>query len=240
MKNIDHVAVAVPDLERALRFWSEVLGLRVEGFETIESEGVKIAMLPVGTGKIELLEPLGADTHVARRIETSGPGLHHVTLETGDLEKVLERVHAAGVRTLGEAPRDGAGGSRVAFLHPRDTGGVLLELVQHARPARPAGGTLVPGDPVLVYLRDPPEKLWGVLRALDASGATVEAIDLSSFEDWLAQVERGDQDQVGPSTLFLPMTRVEKLMLDRGTGELESLSERFERRVGRSLREILG
>ncbi|MDX1390348.1 MAG: hypothetical protein R3344_14250, partial [Acidobacteriota bacterium] len=97
-----------------------------------------------------------------------------------------------------------------------------------------------PGKPVLVYLREPQEKLWGVLRRLDAAGVMVEGIDLTSFDDWVAQVESGEDNIVGPSVLFIPMTRVEKVLLDRPSGELPSLAERFQRRTGRPVEQFLG
>ena len=93
---------------------------------------------------------------------------------------------------------------------------------------------------MLLYLRDPQEKLWGVLRRLDASGVVIQGIDLGSFDDWLAQLEKADENVVGPSVLFVPMGRLEKVLLDRSSGELPSLAERFLRRTGRTVHEVLG
>jgi hypothetical protein len=113
-----------------------------------------------------------------------------------------------------------------------------VELVE--RPARSGHGTATigAGDAVLVYLRDPHEKLWGVLRERDASGLTIQGLDLASFDAWTAQVERGEAG-ITPSVLFLPMARVERVLLDRGTPHLPSLSEGFLRRTGRTVQSEL-
>jgi hypothetical protein len=161
-----------------------------------------------------------------------------VTFAVSDLDAVLARLAAAAVAVVGDGARAGAGGRRVAFLHPRSTGGVLVELVEEASPSSAAPQGLGCGDAVLAYLGDPPEKLFGVLHRLDAAGIVLEGVDLSSLDDWIAQVERGEEG-IGPSVLFLPMRRVEKLLLDRPSGELPSLSERFQRRVGRTVQQVL-
>jgi hypothetical protein len=126
----------------------------------------------------------------------------------------------------------------VAFLHPKGTGGVLLELVQE-RARAAALNEFAPGAAVLVYVREPQEKLWGVLRRLDATGVVVEGIDLASFDDWIAQIEREETSVVGPSLLFLPANRLEKVVLDRSCGDLPSLAQRFARRIGRTVQEVL-
>jgi len=152
---------------------------------------------------------------------------------------VLERLSARGAPMLDRAPRPGAEGTRIAFLHPRATGGVLVELVE--RPATPAKARagLGAGDPLLVYLREPQEKMWGVLRERDASGVTIEGMDLASVDAWTKQVERGEEGIV-PSVLFFPMARVERILLDRGTPGLPSLSETFRARTGRHVQDVLG
>jgi len=238
---IDHIGIAVRELAPRLKFWSDALGLEVAGRERVDSEGVDVAFLDAGDARIELLEPTGADSPIARFLERKGEGIHHLTLAVRDIDGALARLRAGGVEILGDAPRRGAGGSRVAFLHPKSCGGVLLELVE--RPARSGpsgGGDLGPGSVVLAYLRDPQEKQFGVLRRLDASGAVIEAIDLASFDDWVAQVERGESTVVGPSMMFVPMARVERLLLDRPSGDLPSLSDRFRQRTGRSVQDVLG
>jgi methylmalonyl-CoA/ethylmalonyl-CoA epimerase len=236
---IDHIGIAVQSLESRLPFWADALGLEVSGLDTVESEGVKVAFLETGGSRIELLEPTDADSVVGRHIRRRGEGIHHVTLEVRDLDGALARAREKGVRVVGGGVREGAQGRRVAFLHPAGTGGVLVELVA-AQPARREAARLGPGSAVLAYLREPSEKLWGVLRRLDTTGVILEGIDLSSFDDWVAQIEREEESVVGPSVLFLPMTRVEKLLLDRSSGDLPSLADRFHRRTGRTVQEVLG
>jgi len=238
VRRIDHVAIAVRRLEERLPFWAEILGLDVSGMETVAGEGVKVAFLPLGDSRIELLEASSDDSTVARFVEKRGEGLHHLTLEVSDLDALLERATSGGVATLGPGARQGAGGRRVAFLDPRSTGGVLVELVE-SRGAQAPSGEIGPGSVVLAYLRDPGEKLWGVLRRLDAAGVVMEAIDLASFDDWVAQVEREEESVVGPSVMFFPMARLEKLLLDRSSGNLPSMADRFEQRTGRSVYQVL-
>ena len=234
---IDHIGIAVRSLDERLRFWRDALGLRLAGTEQVASEGVRVAFLPAGGARIELLEADRPDSPVAKFIGKRGEGIHHVTLAVESIQPVLDRLKSAGVPLLDETPREGAGGTRVAFLHPAAAGGVLVELVERRATARPAG--IAPGDPVLLYLRDPQEKVWGVLRERDASGVTVEGMDLASFDAWMSQVERGE-DGIVPSLLFFPMPRVERLLLDRGTPSLPALSEGFVRRTGRTVRDVLG
>jgi methylmalonyl-CoA epimerase len=238
IKRIDHIGVAVEALEGSLPFWADALGLDVAGMETVESERVKVAFLPVGDSRIELLEPTDESSPVGKYLARRGEGVHHVTLEVRDLRAVLERLRQRGVEPIGAAPRTGAGGRQVAFLPPKASGGVLVELVE-ADAAETAKRAMGPGSPVLLYLREPQEKLWGVLRRLDATGVILEGIDLSSFEDWVAQIEREEKSVVGPSVIFVPMLRLEKVLLDRSSGDLPSLAERFERRTGRTVQEVL-
>jgi methylmalonyl-CoA/ethylmalonyl-CoA epimerase len=235
---VDHLGIAVKSLEKRLRFWADALNLDVAGIESVESEQVKVALLPVGRTRIELLEPTDADSAIGRFLEKHGEGIHHVTLEVSDIELALERLREKEVRILEPAPRTGAEGRKVAFLHPASTGGVLVELAERVARETTAA-TISPGQPVLVYLREPSEKLWGILRRLDASGLMLEGIDLSSFDDWVAQIERGEESVVGPSVLFVPTPRLEKVLLDRSSGKLPSIAERFHRRIGRSVQEVL-
>lgn len=126
-----HVAVAVESIDAVLPLW-KALGLELRHTEDVPSEGVRTAHLAAGGSEIELLEPLAGDTPVGRFLERQGPGLHHVALEVPDLTAALQRCSAAGLEPLGGEARDGAEGTRIAFFHPRDTGGVLLELVEPA------------------------------------------------------------------------------------------------------------
>jgi methylmalonyl-CoA/ethylmalonyl-CoA epimerase len=129
---IDHVGVAVEDLDAAVALYSEQLGMAVQHRETVEEQGVEAVLLGVGESHVELLRPLAADTAVGRFLERSGPGLHHVAYGTDDIDAALEAVRAAGLRLIDERPRTGIRNSRVAFVHPRSTGGVLTELVEAA------------------------------------------------------------------------------------------------------------
>ena len=129
---IDHVGVAVQEIESALPFYRDVLGMALVHRETIDEQGVDAALLDVGDGHIELIAPLGPDTGVARFLERRGPGLHHVAYRVADIDAALATLAGAGVRLIDEQPRTGIRRSRVAFVHPGGTGGVLTEIVQPA------------------------------------------------------------------------------------------------------------
>lgn len=126
---IDHLGIAVRSIAEDLPFYEELLGAGGAHRETVEVEGVDVAMLPVGHSRIELLEAFDASSTVATFIDKRGPGLHHVALRVDDLDAVLKRLRTRGARILNE-PRAGAGGHRYVFIHPTSTGGVLLELIQ--------------------------------------------------------------------------------------------------------------
>ncbi len=130
MIRFDHLGVAVADLEAALAAYTAGLGLAVHGVEEVPSDGVRVAMLPLADGRIELLEPTSPAGPVGRFLADRGPGLHHVALAVPDLNAALEQARRAGLRLIDETPRPGAGGRRVAFIHPRSLGGVLIELCQ--------------------------------------------------------------------------------------------------------------
>ena len=127
---IDHIGVAVEDLDEAIALYGERLGMPVQHRETVEDQGVEAVLLGVGDSHVELLRPLGPDTAVGKFLTRSGPGLHHVAYGTDDIESAIESVRAAGLGLIDEQPRTGIRGSRVAFLHPKSTGGVLTELVE--------------------------------------------------------------------------------------------------------------
>ena len=129
---IDHVGVAVEELEPALELYRDRCGLREEHRETVAEFGVEAVLLEVGTGHVELLRPTSPESAVGRFLARSGPGIHHVAYRTDDIDAELERLRGAGVRLIDERPRTGIRQSRVAFLHPRATGGVLTELVEPA------------------------------------------------------------------------------------------------------------
>jgi methylmalonyl-CoA/ethylmalonyl-CoA epimerase len=129
---IDHIGVATDDLEGALELYGRTFGMPLAHRETVESQGVEAALLDVGDGHVELLRPLGPDTPVGKYLEKRGPGLHHVAYAVGDIDEVLGKLKEAGVELIDSEPRVGIRDSRVAFLHPRSTGGVLTELVEPA------------------------------------------------------------------------------------------------------------
>lgn len=129
---IDHIGVAVEDLDAALTVYGGQLDLAPSHRERFEDQGVEAALLDVGAGHVELLVPLGRDTPVGRFLARRGPGLHHVAYRTADIDAELERLRGAGLRLIDEAPRIGMRASRVAFVHPDATGGVLTELVEPA------------------------------------------------------------------------------------------------------------
>ena len=129
---IDHIGVAVEDLDGAVELYRERLGMVEQHRETVEEQGVDAVLLEIGEGHVELLAPLGPDTAVGRFLQKNGPGMHHVAYATDDIESALAQVRDAGLRLIDEEPRRGIRDSRVAFLHPKSTGGVLTELVQPA------------------------------------------------------------------------------------------------------------
>jgi len=235
---VDHVGIAVGSLDDRAGFWRDALGMDLSDTETVPAEGVRVAFLPAGESRIELLEATRPDSPIAKFIEKRGEGIHHITLQVEAIQPVLDRLKSKGIPLLDDTPRPGAGGTRVAFLHPRAAGGVLVELVE--KPAQVGHGKagIAPGDAVLIYLRGPQEKMWGVLRERDVSGLTVEGMDLASFDAWTSQVERGEEG-ITPSLVFLPMARVERVLLDRGTPSLPSLSDGFLRRTGRTVQSEL-
>jgi methylmalonyl-CoA/ethylmalonyl-CoA epimerase len=129
---IDHIGVAVEDLDAAIALYEDRLELELVHRETLEAQGVEAVLLDVGENHVELLRPLSPDTPVGRFLAKRGPGLHHVAYQTDDIEATLEDLKAAGMRLIDETPRTGIRNSRVAFLHPASSGGVLTEIVQPA------------------------------------------------------------------------------------------------------------
>jgi methylmalonyl-CoA epimerase len=129
---IDHIGVATNDLEGALALYEQTLGMPLAHRETVESQGVEAVLLDVGDGHVELLEPLGPDTPIGKYLAKRGPGLHHVAYAVEDIDDVLRRLKDAGVDLIDSEARVGIRDSRVAFLHPHSTGGVLTELVEPA------------------------------------------------------------------------------------------------------------
>jgi methylmalonyl-CoA/ethylmalonyl-CoA epimerase len=132
LSTIDHVGVAVQDIDAALALYRDALGMPLVHRETVAEQGVDAALLDVGEGHVELLQPLGPDTPVGKYLDRKGPGLHHVAYRVEDVDATLQALSGAGLRLIDEHPRSGIRGSRVAFVHPASTGGVLTEIVQPA------------------------------------------------------------------------------------------------------------
>ncbi|EOD01129.1 methylmalonyl-CoA epimerase [Caldisalinibacter kiritimatiensis] len=130
VKKVDHIGIAVKDLEETLKFYKDVLGMELEGTEIVEEQKVKVAFLPIGDTEIELLESTDKEGPIARYIEKRGEGIQHIAYRVDDIEKAIEEMKAKGIRMIDEKPRYGAGGARIAFLHPKSTHGVLVELCE--------------------------------------------------------------------------------------------------------------
>ncbi|MBW2199645.1 MAG: methylmalonyl-CoA epimerase [Deltaproteobacteria bacterium] len=127
---IDHLGIAVKSIEEGKKFWADVLGLEFEGSETVEAQKVITAFFPVGESEVELLESTAPDGPVAKYIEKKGEGIQHVAFRVEDIETALKELKEKGVRLIDETPRKGAGGAKIAFLHPKSTNGVLVELCE--------------------------------------------------------------------------------------------------------------
>jgi len=130
VRKVDHIGVAVSNLEEALKIYTDVLGLKLHGTEVVEEQKVRVAFMPVGDTEIELLESTDPEGPIAKFIEKRGEGIQHIAFRVDDIEEALEQMRQQGVRLIDEKPRYGAGGARIAFLHPKATGGVLVELCE--------------------------------------------------------------------------------------------------------------
>lgn len=130
---IDHLGIAVSSLAEGVRFYKEVLGLEVSSSETVAEQMVQVAMLPIGESRLELLEATSPDSPIAKFIEKRGPGIHHICIEVENIHTKLDELKAAGARLIDEQPRIGAGGHLIAFVHPKSSSGVLIELVQKSQ-----------------------------------------------------------------------------------------------------------
>jgi methylmalonyl-CoA epimerase len=130
IKKVSHVAIAVPDIEEAAKFYTEKLGLAVSGREVVAGAKVKVGFIPVGETRIELVQPDSPDSPITKFLETRGPGLQHICFEVDDVAAELKRLDAVGVRLIDKVPHPGAHGTLVGFIHPHATGGVLVELSQ--------------------------------------------------------------------------------------------------------------
>jgi methylmalonyl-CoA/ethylmalonyl-CoA epimerase len=127
---IDHLGIAVNSIDDGKSFWSDILGLRFEGSETVEAQKVTTAFFPVGDSEVELLESTSPDGPVAKFIEKKGTGFQHVAFRVANIEEALKELKEKGIQLIDQEPRTGAGGAKIAFLHPKSTGGVLVELCE--------------------------------------------------------------------------------------------------------------
>jgi len=130
LKNIDHIGIAVTNMQESLSFWETSLGIEPHSIQEVPEQKLRTAFLPVGGTEIELLESTSADSSVAKFIEKHGEGLHHIAIRVDDIEAALAELKAKGIQLIDETPRNGAGGARIAFVHPKATHGVLLELCE--------------------------------------------------------------------------------------------------------------
>ncbi|MFH1489823.1 MAG: methylmalonyl-CoA epimerase [Pseudomonadota bacterium] len=130
IKHIDHIGIAVRDMEKAGKFYTDILGLRIQGFENVADQKVNVAFLPITDSELELLESTGPDGPVAKYIDSRGEGVQHVAFRVENIEEALAELKAKGVRLIDERPRHGAGGARIAFIHPKETHGVLVEICE--------------------------------------------------------------------------------------------------------------
>jgi methylmalonyl-CoA/ethylmalonyl-CoA epimerase len=127
---VDHIGIAVSNLEETLKVYTEILGLKLSGIEVVEDQKVRVAFLPIGDTEIELLESTQPDGPIAKFIEKKGEGIQHIAFRVEDINAALEDMRKKGVRLIDEQPRYGAGGAQIAFLHPKSTHGVLVELCE--------------------------------------------------------------------------------------------------------------
>ncbi len=127
---IDHLGIAVSNMDEKKNFWTDVLGLKLEGTETVEEQKVTTAFLPVGESEVELLESTDSDGPIAKFIEKKGEGIQHVAFRVENIDQALEELKEKGIALIDQTPRKGAGGARIAFLHPKATSGVLVELCE--------------------------------------------------------------------------------------------------------------
>ena len=130
VSKIDHIGIAVSNLDETVKLYRDVLGLELHGTEVVPEQKVRVAFLPVGDTEVELLESTSAEGPIAKFIEAKGQGIQHIAFRVDDIEAALEEMKAKGMRLIDDKPRYGAGGAKIAFLHPKSTNGVLIELCE--------------------------------------------------------------------------------------------------------------
>ncbi len=130
IKNIDHIGIAVNSIEQAGKFYTDALGLEIEDIETVAEQKVNVAFIPITDSEVELLESTEPDGPVAKYIEKRGEGIQHIAFRVDDINQCLEELKEKGVRLIDQTPRHGAGGAKIAFIHPKETNGVLVEICE--------------------------------------------------------------------------------------------------------------
>jgi methylmalonyl-CoA/ethylmalonyl-CoA epimerase len=130
IKRIDHIAIVVEDIDKALGFWRDTLGLDLNHVEDVPEQQAAVAFLPTGESEVELVKPTSEDSGIARFLMRRGPGIHHICFEVDDIEQMLQTLRSRGVRLIDDTPRIGTGGKKIAFVHPQSTHGVLIELYE--------------------------------------------------------------------------------------------------------------
>jgi methylmalonyl-CoA/ethylmalonyl-CoA epimerase len=140
LTRLDHIAIAVPDLEEAIRRFCDDMGLPLAGREDVPSAKTTTAFLPIPGTRIELVHPLNGEGAIQKHLEKRGGGLHHICFETDDIEADMERLRSKGYRLLSDTPQPGAHGTRIVFIHPKSCGGVLIELAEHPTESGQGGG----------------------------------------------------------------------------------------------------
>jgi methylmalonyl-CoA epimerase len=131
MMKIDHIGIAVKSIAAALKVYEQAVGLKLAGYDEVDDQGVRVAMLDIGESRIELLEPTRPESPVEKFINKRGEGIHHIAVRVDNIEEALDRLKTAGIRLIDEKPKRGAHNTRIAFIHPTSTYGVLMELVEH-------------------------------------------------------------------------------------------------------------
>lgn len=130
IKHLDHIGIAVKSIEQAGKFYTDIMGLKIEDIETVEAQKVNVAFLPITDSEVELLESTEPDGPVAKFIDSKGEGVQHIAYRVENIEEALEELKEKGIRLIDQKPRKGAGGAMIAFIHPKETNGVLVELCQ--------------------------------------------------------------------------------------------------------------
>lgn len=130
IKNINHVAIVVDEIDTALKFWRDILGFEIDEIQDVPEQEARVAFLPCGGSKIELVEPTSSDTGIARYLQKRGPGLHHICIEIEDIEITLRQLKTDGIRLIYDTPETSEDGRKYTFIHPQSTNGVLIELYQ--------------------------------------------------------------------------------------------------------------